>query len=109
MRAVSPHYLTGALYGFAAVSIWASWSVVTRLAVTTSLDVWDISALRFGVAGLLLAPVLVRRGLALDRLGWLGLAAMIAGTGWWPPPGCALRPPMTAARSIPVACRCLLP
>jgi len=81
MRAVSPHYLTGALNGFAAVSIWASWSVVTRLAVTTSLDVWDISALRFGVAGLLLAPVLVRRGLALDRLGWLGLAAMIAGTG----------------------------
>ena len=71
-----------AVFGFAAVSIWASWSVVTRLAVTTSLDAWDIVALRFGVAGLLLSPVLVQRGLARDRLGWLGLAVIIlAGTG----------------------------
>jgi hypothetical protein len=44
------------------------------LAVMTSLDAWDIAALRFGVADPLLSPVLVRRGLARDRLGWLGLA-----------------------------------
>ena len=69
------------MFGFAAVSIWASWSVITRLAVTTSLDAWDVAALRFGVAGLLLSPVLVRRGLARDRLGWLGLAVIIAGLG----------------------------
>ena len=55
--------------------------MITRLAVTTSLDAWDIVALRFGVAGLLLSPVLVQRGLARDRLGWLGLAVIIAGTG----------------------------
>jgi drug/metabolite transporter (DMT)-like permease len=81
MRAAGPTYLKGALYGCAAVAIWASWSVVTRLAVTTSLDAWDIAALRFGVAGLLLAPVVVRRGLARDRLGWLGLGVLIAGVG----------------------------
>jgi drug/metabolite transporter (DMT)-like permease len=52
----SSNYLTGAVFGFAAVSIWASWSAITRLAVTTSLDAWDIAALRFGVAGLLLSP-----------------------------------------------------
>lgn len=69
------------MFGVAAVSIWASWSVVTRLAVTTSLDAWDITALRFGVAGLVLSPVLVRRGLARDRLGWSGLAVLIAGLG----------------------------
>jgi drug/metabolite transporter (DMT)-like permease len=69
------------VFGVAAVSIWASWSVVTRLVVTTSLDAFDIVALRFGVAGLLLSPVLLRRGLARDRLGWLGLAALIVGTG----------------------------
>ena len=74
-------YLKGAAFGFAAVSIWASWSVVTRLAVTTSLDASDIAALRFGVAGLLLSPVLVQRGLAHDRLGWLGLGVLIAGFG----------------------------
>jgi drug/metabolite transporter (DMT)-like permease len=67
--------------GFAAVSIWASWSVITRLAVTTNLNAWDIAALRFGVAGLLLCPVLARRGLALDRLGWPGLAVIVAGNG----------------------------
>jgi drug/metabolite transporter (DMT)-like permease len=61
--------------------IWASWSVITRLAVTTSLDAWDIVALRFGVAGVLMAPILAQRGLARDHLGWRGLAVIIAGTG----------------------------
>jgi drug/metabolite transporter (DMT)-like permease len=81
MQAAGSTYLKGALYGCAAVSIWASWSVVTRFAVTTTLDAWDIVALRFGVAGLLLAPVVIRRGLARERLGWLGLAAVIVGAG----------------------------
>jgi drug/metabolite transporter (DMT)-like permease len=75
------NYLKGAVFGVAAASIWAGWSAVTRLAVTTSLDAWDIAALRFGVAGLLLSPVLVQRGFARDRLGWLGLAVIIAGLG----------------------------
>jgi drug/metabolite transporter (DMT)-like permease len=73
--------LKGAAFGLAAVSIWASWSVFTRLAVTTSLGASDIAALRFGVAGVLLSPVLVWRGLARDRLGWRGLAVIIAGQG----------------------------
>jgi drug/metabolite transporter (DMT)-like permease len=81
MRAAGSTYLKGALYGCAAVAIWASWSVVTRFAVTTNLDAWDIVALRFGVAGLLLAPVVMRRGLARNRLGWFGLAVLIAGMG----------------------------
>ena len=54
---------------------------MTRLAVTTSLDAWDIPALRFGVAGVLLSPIVLRRGVALDRLGWLGLTGLIVGTG----------------------------
>lgn len=75
------HYLKGAVFGIAAATIWASWSVTTRLAVTTNLDAWDIAALRFGVSGLLLSPVLVRRGLARDRLGWPGLTVIVAGLG----------------------------
>ena len=81
MQSDSPSYLKGAVFGLAAVSIWAGWSAMTRLAVTTSLDAWDIPALRFGVAGLLLSPILIRRGLARDRLGWLGLAGIIVGQG----------------------------
>jgi drug/metabolite transporter (DMT)-like permease len=77
----NPNYLRGALFGFAAASIWASWSAITRLAVTTSLGAWDIAALRYGVAGILLSPVLMQRGLALNRLGWLGLVVIIAGGG----------------------------
>jgi drug/metabolite transporter (DMT)-like permease len=74
-------YVKGALLGLAAATIWASWSTFTRLAVTTRLDAWDIATLRFGVAGLVLTPVVLRRGLALDRLGWAGLAAIIVGGG----------------------------
>jgi drug/metabolite transporter (DMT)-like permease len=81
MHSDSPTYIRGALFGFAAVSIWAGWSVMTRLAVTTGLDAWDIPALRFGVAGLILLPIVMRRGLAFDRLGWSGLTGLIVGTG----------------------------
>lgn len=81
MQPATANYLRGAAFGFAAVSIWAGWSAMTRLAVTTGLDAWDIPALRFGVAGLLLSPILMRRGIAVDRLGWLGLGGLIVGTG----------------------------
>src|SRR5437667_7886260 len=81
MQPAISNYLKGAAFGVAAISIWASWSAVTRLAVTTSLDAWDVAALRFGVACILLSPVVVQRGLARDRLGRLGLAVIIAGLG----------------------------
>jgi drug/metabolite transporter (DMT)-like permease len=72
-------YLQGAIYGLAAVSIWSGWIVVARLGLRTSLTPWDIAALRFGVAGLLLLPYVFRHGLAIDRLGWVGLAAIVLG------------------------------
>src|ERR1700710_3328267 len=72
-------YLRGSLYGLAAVSIWSGWIVVARLGLRTSLDPWDIAALRFGVAGLILLPYLFNKGLAFDRLGWAGLAAIVLG------------------------------
>jgi drug/metabolite transporter (DMT)-like permease len=81
MRAAGSDYLRGAAFGLAAAAIWASWSAVTRLAVTTRLEALDIAALRFGVAGLLLVPVLVRRGIARNRLGWTGLVVLVAGGG----------------------------
>jgi drug/metabolite transporter (DMT)-like permease len=72
-------YMHGALAGLAAVSIWAGNIIVGSLGLRSSLTAWDITAIRFAVAGSLLAPLLAREGLALDRLGWLGVAALVLG------------------------------
>jgi drug/metabolite transporter (DMT)-like permease len=74
-------YIRGSLYGIAAVGIWASWIVAVRLGIRTSLKPWDVTAIRFAVAGLILLPYLLKRGLAVDRLGWAGLAAIMLGGG----------------------------
>ena len=95
-------YALGAIYGLAAVCIWAAFIVVSRLGVRTSLTPWDVAAIRFAVAGVLLAPYLLRKGLALDRLGWTGVAAITAGCGapmvLSSTPACCLPPPHTEAR-----------
>jgi drug/metabolite transporter (DMT)-like permease len=75
------NFVRGALYGLSAVSIWAAFIVVSRLGVRTSLTPWDVAAIRFGTAGVLLLPYLVQKGLALDRLGWIGLVAISIGCG----------------------------
>jgi drug/metabolite transporter (DMT)-like permease len=75
------NYARGAIYGLSAVCIWAAFIVISRLGVLTSLTPWDVAAILFAVAGVLLSPYLMRRGLALDRLGWTGVAAITAGCG----------------------------
>jgi drug/metabolite transporter (DMT)-like permease len=72
-------YLRGAACGLAAVAIWSGWIVVARLGLRSSLTPWDIAAIRFGVAGLLMLPLVFANGLAVDRLGWSGLAAIVLG------------------------------
>jgi drug/metabolite transporter (DMT)-like permease len=79
---MSSRFALGALCIVGTVTIWAGWYVAIRFGLTaTSLDVQDLAALRFSVAGLLLVPVIWRRGLALDRLGWPGLLAIALGGG----------------------------
>jgi drug/metabolite transporter (DMT)-like permease len=80
-KPTTSEYIRGSLYGLAAVSIWASWIVAVRFGVKTSLKPWDITAIRFGVAGLILLPYLLKKGLAVNRLGWVGLAAIMLGGG----------------------------
>jgi drug/metabolite transporter (DMT)-like permease len=55
--------------------------VAARLGLKTSLTPWDITAIRFGVAGLILLPYLLKKGFAVDRLGGWGLAAIVLGGG----------------------------
>ncbi|HEX4859258.1 MAG TPA: DMT family transporter [Usitatibacteraceae bacterium] len=67
-------YLSGAAWGLFAISIWVGWILLTRFGVTTSLSPYDIAALRFACAGVLLLPVIFRRGWGLDKVGpgrWL--------------------------------------
>jgi drug/metabolite transporter (DMT)-like permease len=78
-RRTTTDYGRGALFGLCAVLIWAGNIVVAGLGLRSSLTPWDISAIRFGVAGLVLVPYLMRSGLAVDRLGWIGLAALVLG------------------------------
>jgi drug/metabolite transporter (DMT)-like permease len=80
-RPTVSEYARGAVFGLAAVSIWSGWIVAARLGLKTSLTPWDITAIRFGVAGLIVLPYLLRKGLAIDRLGWIGLAAILLGGG----------------------------
>ena len=80
-RPTTSEYLRGSLYGIAAVSMWAAWILAVRLGIRTSLQPWDITAIRFGVAGLILLPYLLKKGLAVGRLGGLGLAAIMLGGG----------------------------
>jgi drug/metabolite transporter (DMT)-like permease len=74
-------FITGAACASVAVAIWAGWLVVMRFGVTTTISVPDLAALRFAVAGLLLLPVVLRRGLAFDRLGVAGIIVLVLGGG----------------------------
>jgi drug/metabolite transporter (DMT)-like permease len=80
-RSEASQFAIGASCAVAAVAIWAGWLVMMRLGVTTTLSAPDLTALRFAVAGPLLFPVVVRLGLAVDRLGWPGFAALVIGAG----------------------------
>jgi drug/metabolite transporter (DMT)-like permease len=75
------NFIRGALYGVSAVCIWAAFIVVSRLGVRTSLTPWDVAAIRFGTAGVLLLPYFMKKGFAVDRLGWIGVAAISVGCG----------------------------
>lgn len=72
---------TGAAWAAAAITIWSGSLVMLRLGVTTSLNAYDLTFLRFGVAAVILAPVLLRRGAGSDQLKWWGIVLMVAAFG----------------------------
>jgi drug/metabolite transporter (DMT)-like permease len=74
-------FVIGASCAVATVVIWAGWLVTMRFGVTTRLSAADLTALRFATAGVILLPVVLRNGIALDRLGWAGFVAIVIGLG----------------------------
>lgn len=55
------HRLLGFIAALVAVSIWAGWIPMTRLALSVRLRPEDVTAVRFGIPGLVLLPVLLLR------------------------------------------------
>ena len=69
-RIVSRVRLTGLGWAGLSVLIFSGWFVVTRFSVTRELRIWDITALRFGIGAVLLAPAVVRREARLPVIAW---------------------------------------
>ncbi len=77
--------LAGLGWGLLAAAIWASYSVLARLAVKTGLSPGDLTLLRFAPGALLMAPLLWRWGWRdLGGIGWKRglLLSLLAGPGF---------------------------
>ncbi|MBL8511349.1 MAG: DMT family transporter [Betaproteobacteria bacterium] len=74
-------YIQGALWGVFAISIWVGWIIFTRFGVTTTLTAYDITALRFGCAGLVMLPLVWRDGWGIARAGWSTWLIMVSCAG----------------------------
>jgi drug/metabolite transporter (DMT)-like permease len=59
------------------VAIWGGWVVVSRMGVTGSMNAYDIVAVRFMVAGLLLLPVLLKKGMKVGPYGYGGALVLM--------------------------------
>ncbi|MDL4862987.1 DMT family transporter [Halomonas elongata] len=81
MPALPKSHALGLVWAVTAIAIWSGSLVMLRFGVTTSLNAFDLTALRVGVASLVLMPVIFRRGFALGQLGIGGLLIMVVGFG----------------------------
>lgn len=73
--------LAGLFWAVVAIAVWSGSLVMLRFGVTTNLNAYDLTAIRFGVAAVILAPVIVRRGFAVEQLGAGGLVLLVSGFG----------------------------
>lgn len=71
--------LIAVVFGVLAALIWAGFPVLTKMGITQALTPYDITALRYTVAGMLLLPVLARR--RLTGVGWKGALILVCGAG----------------------------
>lgn len=72
----------GVASGSLVVLCWAGWVVATRSAVTTQLRPYDIALLRYLVASVILAPVLVRKRFGFRGIGIGRSLALVCGAGF---------------------------
>ncbi len=75
-------YWKGAAWALFAVSIWSGWFISTRLDVSSGLTAYDLVAIRFGVAAVILLPVSIGLKGGLGLLRWPTALALFAGSGF---------------------------
>ena len=70
----------GIIYGLMAALLWGAWPVVSSLGLKeNTLTPYDITALRFTVSGLVLLPLILRKG--VKGIGWPGALLFAFGAG----------------------------
>ncbi len=79
--AAIPNFFAGAAWAIFAISIWAGWYVTTRFDVTSGLKAYDLVALRYGVAAIILLPLSLRLRGGIGLIGWRHALAIFAGSG----------------------------
>lgn len=73
---MQPSAVRGFLYVLFSVCVWSGWMVASRFAVKGSLSVADITEIRFFVSGIILLPVVLKRGFAVGTKGVFGGLAL---------------------------------
>lgn len=81
--------IPGLAFGLVTVLMWAGWSVVSRRAALGGMDAFDVTALRFLVAGVISLPLLLRRRISLQGISrpaggilpWRAVVLMFVGAG----------------------------
>jgi drug/metabolite transporter (DMT)-like permease len=68
--AAAPSVPVGVFWALFTVVVWAGWPVFTRLSVTRALNPEDLVALRYGIGGFILLPVLVHLARRMPPHGW---------------------------------------
>jgi len=69
----------GVVFGLITALIWGAWPVISGLALEQKLNAYDVTALRFGVSGMVLLPYLLKRG--LKGAHWQAIVLMVCGAG----------------------------
>jgi len=77
--ATSKSTSNGIAFGLVAAGIWGAWPVFSQLGLGQTLTAYDITALRFGISGLVLAPIILRCG--TGGLGWGRAIFLAVGAG----------------------------
>ena len=70
MTAAAPSTLTGHAAAWTIVFVWSFWLIVSRVAADSGLTIFDLAAMRYGLAALVALP------LSLWFKPWRGLGLM---------------------------------